>query len=277
MKKLFSVFLLIAVMLLIGCTSTQTNGADIAATTAPVAQMVQKITDGTSLSTELLVSEPVSCLHDYTLSVHQMQVLETADVVVISGLGTEEFMVDALQSASAVIDASSGIETLGNDPHIWLDPARAAQMTQTIAAELSNLYPQFASVFAENADAYCAEFDALQTYGEEMLGDLSCRSLVTFHDGFAYFADAFGLKIAASMEVEAGSEPSAGELMEIIELVHTERVPAIFTEENGTADAANLVAGETGAAVYALDLAMGQANHLSAIRHNIDTVKEALG
>ena len=84
------------------------------------------------------------------------------------------------------------------------------------------------------------------------------------------------LSVAAAMEVEAGSEPSAGELLDIIELVRSEGIPAVFTEENGTTDAASLVASETGAAVFALDLAMGQTDHLSAIKHNIDTVKEAL-
>ena len=276
MKKLFSLLVLFACLIFGGCAA-QTTTADIAATTAPVAQMVQAITDGTELRAAPLVTEPVSCLHDYTLSVHQMQTLETADVIVISGLGTEEFMQDALAGASCVIDASRDVTPIGDDPHIWLDPARAAQMTRTVAAELSLVYPQHASVFAENAEAYCKEFEKLQSYGEESLRDLSCRSLVTFHDGFAYFADAFDLEIAAAMEVEAGSEPSAGELLDIIELVRTESLPAVFTEENGTTDAANLVASETGTAVYTLDLAMGQADHLSAIRANIDTVKEALG
>ncbi|MBQ5749325.1 MAG: zinc ABC transporter substrate-binding protein [Oscillospiraceae bacterium] len=275
MKKLFSALALLACLLFSGC-GAETAHADIAATTAPVAQMVQAITNRSELHIEPLVTESVSCLHDYTLSVRQMQVVESANVIVISGLGTEEFMQDTLTGASCVIDASLGITQLEEDAHIWLDPARAAQMTRTIAKELSAIYPQYADIFAENAEAYCKEFEALQVYGEQTLRDLSCRSLVTFHDGFLYFADAFDLSVAAAMEVEAGSEPSAGELLDIIELVRSEGIPAVFTEENGTTDAASLVASETGAAVFALDLAMGQTDHLSAIKHNIDTVKEAL-
>ena len=119
--------------------------------------------------------------------------------------------------------------------------------------------------------------DELQAYGEQLLSSLSCRRLITFHDGFAYFAKAFDLEIAASMEIEAGSEPSARELEEIISLLQDQGIPAVFTEINGTADAAELVARETGCAVFSLDTAISSANYLSAMTQNIDTIKEALG
>ena len=102
-------------------------------------------------------------------------------------------------------------------------------------------------------------------------------NLVTFHDGFAYFAQAFDLEIAASMEIEAGSEPSARELEAIITLLRDQNIPAVFTEINGTADAAELVSRETGCAVFSLDTAISSADYLSAMTRNIDTIKEALG
>ena len=150
-------------------------------------------------------------------------------------------------------------------------------MTRTVETALAAEYPQHAALFAENTDIWCGKLDELQSYGEQHLADLSCRRLVTFHDGFAYFAKAFDLEIAASMEIEAGSEPSARELEEIISLLQDQGIPAVFTEINGTADAAELVARETGCAVFSLDTAISSANYLSAITQNIDTIKEALG
>ena len=125
----------------------------------------------------------------------------------------------------------------------------------------------------ENAADYAREMDELQAYGEQQLSSLSCRQLVTFHDGFSYFADAFGLEIAAAMEVEAGSEPSARELEEVVAVVRENAIPAVFSEANGTQDAAQLVARETGAGVFVLDMGLSNPD---AIRNNIDTVKEAL-
>ena len=240
------------------------------------------ITAGTDLTVATLISEPVSCVHDYALSVDQMRAVEQAKLIVISGAGLEEFMGDTLASCDVVIDASEGLALLPgeegeSDPHTWLAPENMIAMTRTVETALAAEYPQHAALFAENTDIWCGKLDELQSYGEQHLADLSCRRLVTFHDGFAYFAKAFDLEIAASMEIEAGSEPSARELEEIISLLQDQNIPAVFTEINGTADAAELVARETGCAVFSLDTAISSANYLSAMTQNIDTIKEALG
>ena len=100
---------------------------------------------------------------------------------------------------------------------------------------------------------------------------------MTFHDGFSYFADSFDLTIAAAMEVEAGSEPSAKELEAIIALVESRQIPAVFYETNGVSGAAEVVAGETGCSVWTLDMAISNGDYFAAMRENIDIVKEALG
>ena len=280
-QRIFAILLALA-LLLSGCAAQKSKpSADILATTAPVAQIVGAITAGTDLTVATLISEPVSCVHDYALSVDQMRAVEQAKHIVISGAGLEEFMADVLTSR-AVIDASEGLALLPgeegeSDPHTWLAPENMIAMTRTVEAALAAEYPQHAALFAENADIWCEKLDELQSYGEQHLADLSCRRLVTFHDGFAYFAQAFGLEIAASMEIEAGSEPSARELEEIISLLQDQNIPAVFTEINGTADAAELVSRETGCAVFSLDTAISSVNYLSAMTQNIDTIKEALG
>ena len=280
-QRIFAILLALA-LLLSGCAAQKSEpSADILATTAPVAQIVGAITAGTDLTVATLISEPVSCVHDYALSVDQMRAVEQAKHIVISGAGLEEFMADVLTSR-AVIDASEGLALLPgeegeSDPHTWLAPENMIAMTRTVEAALAAEYPQHAALFAENADIWCGKLDELQAYGEQLLSSLSCRRLVTFHDGFAYFAKAFDLEIAASMEIEAGSEPSARELEEIISLLQDQGIPAVFTEINGTADAAELVARETGCAVFSLDTAISSVNYLSAMTQNIDTIKEALG
>lgn len=280
-QRIFAILLALA-LLLSGCAAqTDAPSADILATTAPVAQIVGAVTAGSGLTVATLISEPVSCVHDYALSVDQMRAVEQAKHIVISGAGLEEFMADVLTSR-AVIDASEGLALLPgeegeSDPHTWLAPENMIAMTRTVETALAAEYPQHAALFAENADIWCEKLDELQSYGEQHLADLSCRRLVTFHDGFAYFAQAFGLEIAASMEIEAGSEPSARELEEIISLLQDQNIPAVFTEINGTADAAELVSRETGCAVFSLDTAISSVNYLSAMTQNIDTIKEALG
>ena len=293
MKKLRIAIFLLLFPLLTGCADTsQTGSADILATTGPVAEIAEALTEHTGLTVDTLISESVSCLHDYALSVRQMQAVQQSSLVLLSGCGLEEFMEDALQGRN-VIEIADGVavreadehdheheDEHGHehelDPHIWLDPDNLIIMTHNAAEALSARWPEHADTIAANEAAFCAELAALKAYGEAELSELSCRELVTFHDGFAYFAEAFDLEIAASMEIEAGSEPSAIELSEIVGLVREHEIPAIFTEKNGAVDAAGIVSRETGAVIFALDMGM-EDGATAAIRHNIDTIKEALG
>ena len=92
MKKLPVILALL--IALSGCAPT--TPADIAATTLPVYDFTCRITAGSGLTVERLITEEVSCLHDYTLTVGQMKAIEGADVVVLSGAGLEEFLDEAV-------------------------------------------------------------------------------------------------------------------------------------------------------------------------------------
>ena len=87
MKRLFFLFLL--AILFCGCTAP-TPPAQIAATTLPVYEFTCRITEGTGISVTRLVTEAVSCLHDYSLNVNQVKAAEAADIIVISGAGDDD-------------------------------------------------------------------------------------------------------------------------------------------------------------------------------------------
>lgn len=284
-KRLIAVVLALALMCvsLCACARQQTAQADVLATTAPVWAMTDALLAGTGLRCGRIITESVSCLHDYTLTVSQMQAIGTADVVVLNGLGLEDFMTDALQTARHTITASDKVETLpgedGPDPHIWLSPTACIQMSKNIALGLQSLYPDQHARIADNLQSLIREYEDALAYGQAQLQELQCRRLVTFHDGFAYFAAAFDLQIAASMEIEHGSEPSAQELEAVIRLVDEQQLPAIFDEENGESSAAQTVARQTGAALFTLSMGMseGTPGCTDAIYQNINTIQEALG
>lgn len=270
--KLFAV--VFTLLVLCSC-SKKAPAAPIAATTAPVAQFTRAVVEGTGLTVAQVVTDSVSCLHDYALSVGQMEAISGSRVTVISGAGLEEAMEDALTGAKSVIDCSAAISHDG-DPHYWLSPNEAIAMVRTIRDGLAEVYPEHTDTFRANADFYIRELEVLQAYGEAQLADLSCRELVTFHDGFGWMAKAFDLDILAAIEEESGSEASAQTLIDMIELVHAHNLPAVFTEVHGSSAAASVIAAETGVAVFSLDMAMGERDYLQAMYSNIDTLKEAL-
>lgn len=294
MKKYLLLILIIS-LLVSGCGSRQIP-AQIAATTLPVYEFTARLCAGTGLTVTQLVTEPVSCLHDYSLNVNQVRAAEAAELIVISGAGLEDFMTDLL-AQKTVIDSSAGISLLEGghhhdhehghedsddhhheeDPHIWLSPRNAKIMAQNIAAGLSRQYPRYAAVFEENLLSLLQDLDALQAYGEAQLSSLRCRELITFHDGFAYLADAFGLVILEAVEEESGSEASAAELIHLITEVRHHGLPAIFTEALGSVSAAQVIAAETGVPVFELDMIMHGNSYFDSMYRNIDTLKGALG
>jgi ABC-type Zn uptake system ZnuABC Zn-binding protein ZnuA len=152
----------------------------------------------------------------------------------------------------------------------------AKRMCKNIASSLTSIYPQYADTFSNNLETLLAKLDALQAYGETELSSLRCRNLITFHDGFSYFAESFDLRIIKAIEEESGSEVSAKELIELIDLVNDNHLTAIFTESNGSTAAAGIIAKETGAKIFTLDMAIAGDSYFEAMYHNIDTVKEAL-
>ncbi len=290
MKKSMICVLLLLISLLSGCNA---KPAKIAATTLPVYEFTSFLCEGTEITVSRLVTEDVSCLHDYTLQISQMQAVEAAEWIVISGAGMESFLEDALAGKDNILDASAGIPLIcdshghehnaehghnhESDPHIWLSIHNARLMADNICAGLARVYPEYTEVFFHNLIALNKKFDALQEYAEESLTSLSCRKIVTFHDGFAYLADDFDLQILKALEEESGSEASASELIALIRLVTEHNLPAIFTEINGSTSAAEIIASETGVAVFALDMAMSGESYFEAMHHNITVLKEALG
>jgi len=217
---------LLAILLLTACGSAPVEEGVLAATTGPVAQFAQAIVEGTDLTVRQVITDSVSCLHDYSLSVRQMKMTEQAELVVISGAGLEEFMEDILVDKN-VLDCSEGISLLEmgsghhheeeshdhghghhheHDPHIWLSPVNAAYMAQNICAGLTANYPEYESIFNENLALLKQELEALQAYGESALAALSCRNLITFHDGFGYLADAGDWPKTESLDSFSGED-----------------------------------------------------------------------
>ena len=144
----------------------------------------------------------------------------------------------------------------------------------------------YAAEYEENARLSDAALRSCQGSIQDIWDEYSSQPgerprLITFHDGFQYFARAFDLELLASIEEEAGSEASAHEIVEITELVREYRIPAIFTEVSGSDATAKAIGRETGCGVYQLDMVMsgegtGVEDYERAIVQNLRTVAEVL-
>ena len=288
MKRIYALVLLISLCITItGCRRSET-GTQICATTLPVYEFTTYLCAGTDVKVNRLITENISCLHDYTLQSKHMQMIEQSDLVIISGAGLEDFLAEPLKKAQKIIDASAGIEPYcttethahhhnhTKDPHIWLSPAQAKEMAKNIYINLVNYYPDYADTFNSNFQTLSQKFDELITYADNALQPVSGNKIITFHDGFHYMADAFDLTILKSIEEESGSEASAAMLIDLITLINDHKIKAIFVERNGSSSAASIISAETGVPVYELDMGLSGDSYFTAMYRNIDTLKEAL-
>lgn len=228
------------------------------------------------------------CLHDYQLTPEELRTLAGAEVLVVNGGGMESFVAKAVAQLPKliVIDASSGITLLpgaggtGN-PHVWVSVSGAMQQVRNIAGGLAAADPGHAPAYRRNAAAYQAKLDALRQKMHDGLKGIRNRDIITFHEAFPYFAREFGLNVAAVIEREPGSAPSAGELAATIKLVRGKKIKALFSEPQYPAKAAATIARETGTGICVLDPVstgpMGDIDYyFTAMEKNLAVLQEAL-
>ena len=267
--------------------------------------LAQEIVQGAEgIRLENMAQTQRGCLHVYDLSISDMKLLVTADIFIINGGGMESFLEQALERYPelTVVDTSEGIALLeeevhhhhddeeeaeaheheqeheyeGNS-HIWLSPARTAQQAENIAAALSEMDQADAAVFAENAARFKAETDALLQEAAQLNLPEGTEAEV-FHEGFAYFAELFGMEIASGIFVDEYQVPSAKELTEAADEAREHKIQFFLTAADDGRIYAETLAQETGETITLLDplttAAEGNPSYTERMRRNIQAVAQ---
>ncbi|MGN0747890.1 MAG: metal ABC transporter substrate-binding protein [Aristaeellaceae bacterium] len=276
----------------------------------PIYLFTLNLTDGIDgVEVHNLAAPGTGCLHDYQLQTGDMKKLAQADVFLINGAGMESFLpgvTDAFPTLP-VVDASEGVPLLdaevegvvidGHDhhdedhdhddgsynAHIWLDAANAQIMVNNLAEGLIAALPEHAEAIAANRDAYLARLAALDSELAEGLAGLPHRDIITFHEAFPYFAQAYGLNVAAVVNREPGDALSPARLAELVQVVRSLGAPPLFVEPQYDDMAARTLSAETGAPVYELDpVVTGPEENIpltyyeDMMRQNMAVLQEAL-
>jgi len=228
------------------------------------------------------------CLHDYTMIPADLKTLEKADAFVINGAGMESFMDKVIKQRPnlPVIEASQNIELLKDqnsedNAHVWVSISGAIKEVNNIAEGLATFDTKNAAAYRENAKIYVKLLEAQSTKMHKELDAFKNKDIVTFHEAFPYFAKEFGLNIVSVVEREPGSEPSAGEIAELIDTIKSTKVKVLFAEPQYSQKSAESIAKQTGAKVYLLDpIVTGQNNapadsYIKTMDDNLKVLVEA--
>jgi ABC-type Zn uptake system ZnuABC Zn-binding protein ZnuA len=255
----------------------------VIATTSVFADLAQ-LALGDNVTIETIIPAGVD-VHTFEPSPADAQKLAGADLIVMNGLGLDEWALSLLEAAGKseedVLELAEGIDESnawvylegeehdeeegeehseeegeehghgGTDPHIWLDPKGAAIYVNRIAARVAAELPERAMAIESARDAGLAEIAALDE--ELRVGfaaiDASTRKIVTFHDAFGYFARAYEIEIVGVAVEAPGQEPSAKEIAALIDAIKAAGVTSVFSEAQFPSKVLDQVAAETGATV----------------------------
>lgn len=248
--------------------------------------------DASGVSVDLMLPASLGCPHDYALTPGDMRKIAAADLFITNGHGMEEFLGAPVRKANPrvrVVETASGVPPIrsggdgreGINPHTWVSPRNAILQVRSIEKALSEASPGNAPVFRRNADTYVARLAALAGEFEGAAGRVRNRNIVTYHNVFDYLARDLGLNIVGEIEETPGQEPSAGEVRKLIRVIREKRAAAVFREPQYPKRLAEVIAGEAGVPVRALDpVSTGStepSTYEDVMRRNLRTILEALG
>lgn len=279
-------------------------------TTGPVADMVRNL-GGAHVDVIGLMGPGVDP-HLYRELPADIERIARADLVVYNGLHLEGRMAEMLEQLAeqktviavthALVDAKDPRlrkppEFDGYyDPHVWHDPKLWAECVKYVASALADFDSKHRDEYAQNRDAYLRQLDEADRYCEQQLWSIpqEQRVLVTVHDAFNYFCQAYGLKSMPLKGVSTEEEVTIGRADEVIEYLVQNRVKAVFVESASAPQVVQALidpcrrqghevrlgpSEDTPFVLYADALGpvgSGADNYLGMIRANVDTIVSAL-
>jgi len=238
---------------------------------------------------------PDSDAHVYAPAPSDAKKVADAKVVITNGLGFEGWMsrlVRASGSKAPVIVATNGItvrkaaDKRGDaDPHAWQSVANAKTYVANIRDALIAADPAGKGAYESNATAYLAKLDVLDAEVKQAIAAIPAdrRRVISTHDAFGYFQQAYGIEFIALQGVSTEAEPSARDVARIITQVKQQKVPAVFIENITDPRLMQRIAQETGARIGgklysdALTAPNGEApSYIDLMRHNVRQIAAAL-
>ncbi len=325
-------FIALALIVAFFCGTSQTRAGEekmrVLCTTFPIYQIARNVVKGKkNIDLQLMLPAEIGCPHDYALTPRDMKKLAISEVLIINGLGMEEFLGAPVKKANSeltIIDSSSGIADIleykhdaehhdmedaehhgdthdlvhdnhehaehhhhhhhheGTNPHLFVSPSMAAKIAMNIAAGLSKVDSDGAGVYFKNATEYAKELNALAAEFSTTGKRLKNNRVIEPHGVFDYLARDMGLEIVAVLQPH-GQEPSAAKMLELVDIIQTEKPGVIFTEPQYSEKSARTLSKETGINVVKLDpVASGPENapinyYQKVMKNNLMIISEALG
>ncbi len=291
-----------------GNTGSAPGGQDLAgrkiralATVGMVGDVVGRV-GGDRVEVETLMGPGVDP-HLYKPSESDILRIGRADVVFYGGLHLEGKMGEVLERTGKRRPVVAVTEKIAEDrllkpeafegaydPHVWMDVALWMETVRRVEETLSALDPESAAGYRERAETYLRELAELDAYAKRRIAEIppESRVLVTAHDAFNYFGRAYGLEVLGLQGISTETEAGVGDVQGLTSVLVDRRIKAIFIESSvprrnieAVQAAARARGHNVGIGGELFSDAMGDAGtpegtYIGMIRHNVDTIVNAL-
>ncbi len=241
--------------------------------------------------------------HLYQATTNDIQALANAEIIFYNGLHLEAKLGDLLVKLAdtrPVVAVTRDIpeeqlltpaEFEGlHDPHVWMDVELWKIATLTVAEALSALSPDNAQVYEQNLSGYVVLLDEFQDYLVNVAAEIpeEKRVLITAHDAFNYFGKAYGFEVRGLQGISTQAEAGTADVRALAEFIVERKIPAIFVESS--VPQRNIEAVQAACSSRGLPVLIGgelfsdamgdggteEGTYIGMIRHNMDTIAEAL-
>lgn len=252
MKRTLLILLLLSLFSGLGVQAQEDDDLlRVVATTTQAGDAIRILAGDTVELTQLMGAGVDPHLYQPTES--DISAMNNAQLVVFSGLNLEgqfESVFEALgETDTRIFSLGKPVQDLGftiggftlseefsdvDDPHFWFDPRNWQISIEELADVLGEMNPDHADMYTENAEAYIEQLDLLFEWGDEALAQIpeEQRVLVTSHDAFQYFADAFGFEVIAIQGLSTEDEAGVGDIQGVVNEVVEREIPVMFVESS---------------------------------------------
>ncbi len=274
----------------------------VVATTGMIADSARQV-GGDLVEVQALMGPGVDP-HAYRQTRSDIVAMTNADLVLWNGFyleaQMEDFLLELAQEQPVVPVAEALPENLliGSedyegryDPHVWMNPNLWSRVVLNIRDAMIEVRPEAAETFTANANAYLEELRALTRYATDVLASVPVESrvLLSAHDAFNYFGNAYGFEVVGIQGISTESEAGLQRIAELVDMLVERDIRAVFVET--TVADRNIRALIEGAAAEGHEVVIGgelfsdamgepgtyEGTYIGMIDHNATTVTRALG
>ncbi|MCK9186353.1 zinc ABC transporter substrate-binding protein [Candidatus Gracilibacteria bacterium] len=291
MKKIITTLILI--LSLAGCANsvpTKNISNDkifVIATLFPIYDFAKSI--GGDVADVSLLVPPGTEPHEYEPSASDLININNADVFVYTGDFMEKWIKGVLNGITnknlEIIDVSKGTKIVNGDPHIWLDFEHNKIMAKNIAEALIKKNPKNKNYYEKNLQDLLIKIDGIDSAYKTTISSCKTKKIVYGgHYAFGYLVRRFGLEYVAAQGLSPDSEPTARDLIDLVDQVKNGNIKYIFYEELSSPKVAETISKETGAKMLLLnnleslpkDEIKNGKTFIDAMYENLDNIKIGL-